>query len=97
MAVLQALPAPEIIMGLKGTLDYYLWRGKIVVRSWPRSPAFPRAPAVQDTGLVFADLVRALTSAPLIVQQTARELTKDQPLTWRDAVIMAAYNHLHTW
>lgn len=97
MAVLDALPSPEIIQAFKGSLDYYLWRGLVVCRTWPRSPSGPRSQAVQESGQVFADLVRGLSNAPLIVQQAGRELTKGSSLTWRDATIMAAYHKLHVW
>jgi len=97
VAVLGALPAPEIIQAFKGTLDFYLYRGQVVCRSWPRSPSGPRSLPVQESAAVFKDLVQGLSNAPLIVQQAGRELTRGTSLTWRDATIQAAYHHMHTW
>ncbi|MBA7538140.1 hypothetical protein ES705_30414 [subsurface metagenome] len=47
MAKLTAMPHQAIVDGLKGTIDFYLWRGIPVARKWPRSPGPRRAPAVE--------------------------------------------------
>jgi hypothetical protein len=35
MAKVPALPGQDVIDGLAGVLDYYLWNGIAVVRKWP--------------------------------------------------------------
>lgn len=53
MAKLAAMPSLAIISGYKGTIDFYLWRGIPVARSWPRSPGHRRAAAVEAQWPVF--------------------------------------------
>lgn len=47
MAKLTRLPSQAIIDGLKGKLDFYVWMGIPVARSWPKSPGSDRAPGVK--------------------------------------------------
>ena len=58
MAKLTALPSMAIISGLKGTIDFYLWRGIPVARKWPRSPGHKRAPRVEAQWPAFATASR---------------------------------------
>lgn len=46
MAKLGSMPDTAIISGLKGTVDFYYYKGIPVARAWPRSPGKQRAPAV---------------------------------------------------
>ena len=47
MSKLTVLPHQAIIDGLKGKVDFYLWKGIPVARKWPRSPGRKRAAAVE--------------------------------------------------
>lgn len=47
MVKLTQPPLRQIILGFKGTIDFYSWKGQVVARRWPRKPRGPRAPTVQ--------------------------------------------------
>ena len=77
----------------KGTLDFYYRRGVLVVRSWPRKPSRPRAPAVQAAGQDWKDTSRAISALPLELRDQWTELMRDSVMTWRDAATSAAYGN----
>lgn len=93
MAVIEGDFDPEIIRKFRGVLDYYYYRGRLVVRSWPRKPILPRSPNVQSTAQDFADTARALSSLPLVLQDITREVVAGTSWTWRDAWTTALYGH----
>ena len=78
MAKLTSMPQEEIIMGMKGTLDYYWWKDVPVVRKWPRPPSGPRSPAVQAQWPDFA--------------QASRDWRDLEPETVAGTTHMAAYS-----
>jgi len=47
LAKLKSMPNSNIISGLKGTVDFYYWKGIPVARQWPRSPGSNRSPSVK--------------------------------------------------
>ena len=47
LAKLTKMPNANIISGLKGTIDFYYWKGIPVARQWPRSPGKDRSQAVK--------------------------------------------------
>ncbi len=96
MARLDALPSIEIIRGLKGVLDFYLWKGLPCVRSWPYTPPSKRTTATKAAATLFGQIssnFRLL--APLALQAFQQE-ANDQPRTARDLYISGVYGHLHT-
>lgn len=42
MAILERLPDSPTILASRGKVDYYLWKGIPVARSWPRKSTQPR-------------------------------------------------------
>jgi len=91
LAVLDKLPAQSIIDGYKGILDFYVWMGIPVVRSWPRWTGRPRSPAVQRSAAVFGRVARAMSSVDADVQEAARRMADGSPWTWRDCMTALAY------
>jgi hypothetical protein len=94
VAVLGAPLDPVTVASLKGTLDYYLWRGIPVVRSWPRKPMMPRAPAVTEAYLTFGAVARAITQVPLELQDEVKAYAKLTNWTWRDWWTAALYGNM---
>jgi hypothetical protein len=45
MVKLHTVPDSGTIRALKGSVDFYTWKGISVARSWPRKPKLPLAPA----------------------------------------------------
>ena len=97
MPVLDALPGPEILLALKGKIDYYVFRGIPCARSWPRSPLYPRSPAVQAAGAIFAAFSQAAMATDPAIKEQAHELMDGQPWSWKDVITSAAYGNLVKW
>lgn len=96
MAVLTGLPAPEVIIGLRGVLDFYLWKGLAVVRTWPKKPAGSRAPLVQAHIAEYTDFNRRgrTVASELVVAWTAA--TAGTTWTWHDAWLASAYGNANS-
>lgn len=97
MAVIAALPALEIIRGMRGCLDYYYHRGLYCVRTWPRSPSGPRSLPSQATASTFASYSRRLSASPASLVLSARAAASGSTWTWKDITTRAAYGHLVDW
>ena len=95
MAVLSGLPTPQQILSLKKRLDFYVLRGQVVCRSWPRPPAGPRTPAVQAAGQEWARFSKALGSAAPLIVDAAKAASAGQPWTYKDILTSAAYSRLN--
>lgn len=67
MTVLKDLPQESIVLGLKRSVDFYLWKGLPVARKWPRSPGRQRAAAVEAQ---WADF-----------KQVAQDWSSQEPIT----------------
>lgn len=84
MATLDAPLDPVTVASLKGTLDYYLWRGIPVVRSWPRKPKMPRTAAVTASFTLFGQVAKAITQVPAEMQYMPDDWQLNTNWTWRD-------------
>ncbi len=69
VAVLDKMPNVAIISGLKGTLDFYLWKGIPCCRTWPRHKPRWRSPAEIATTTVFAYASSTWKNLPAEVRQ----------------------------
>jgi len=84
VAKLDVMPAQSIIDGLKGVLDFYVHKGIICVRSWPRSPGHRRAPAVEAQWAAFSYAAREWNNLSPEVQLAYRNLASGTAYTGRD-------------
>lgn len=95
MARIHALPSIEIIRGLKGILDFYVWRGLPCVRAWPKyRPAKQTAPS-----LAAATLFGAIIKGYNLLGDGARDAYYDAaigiPRSPRDIYVTGVYGNLH--
>lgn len=95
MPVVPLLPAQPLIIALRGKLDFYTWRTLICVRTWPRRPNMPRAPAVRASAAAFADYSRRLKAIDGTVLTAAQTAAAGTRWTWKDITTRAAYGHLN--
>lgn len=95
MAVLGAPLDPVTVSSLKGTLDYYVWRGLPVVRSWPKKPKMPRTAAVTAAYIDFGLTSKALSSLPIELQNAAVQLVALEDWTWKDVWTAALFGNLY--
>lgn len=95
MARLTALPSLDIIHGLKGVLDFYLWKGLPCVRSWPRMTKAQQTDGTIAASAIFGEISAAYRLLAPLELAALQEQAADQPRTARDLYISAAYGHLH--
>lgn len=95
MARIDVLPSIEIIRGLKGILDFYVWRGLPCVRAWPRYRPAKQTAASLAAALVFGAIVKSYSLLGDIPLEAYREDALDQPRTARDIMVTGVYGNLH--
>lgn len=95
MPVLNSLPDPDTIRRLKGTLDYYVWKGLPCVRKWPVTPkAHLTSGTLTQSARYSSWLKRAhLTAAE--VQAVANDVARQSNWTWRDFICFAIAGNLY--
>jgi len=95
--VLQALPEQAVIDGFKGCIDYYLWKGKPCVRSWPSSPGKNRSPAVKEQWSAFTTASRLWNDLSPDVQRAYNSMAQHGGLSGRDLAMRAYLKGLFTY
>ncbi len=95
MARIDALPSLEIIRGLKGILDFYVWRGLPCVRAWPKYRPARQTAASLAAALVFGAIVKSYSLLGNVPLEAYREDALDQPRTARDIMVTGVYGNLH--
>jgi hypothetical protein len=97
MAKLLALPEQAIISGFKGTVDYYVYMGIPVARSWPRSPGKTRAPAVEAQWSAFRYASQEWVKLSPEVQAAYRAMAQSSGLDGRDLQMRAYLSGLYRY
>ena len=97
MATLKTLPSMDIISGLKGWVDFYLWMGIPVARRWPRSPGPRRAPQVEAQWSAFSYIAKLWSTLPEYMQEPYRKLAAGSGLVGRDMFSRAYLTGLYRY
>lgn len=84
MAKLAGMPQQAIVDGFKGTIDFYLWMGIPVARSWPRRRTIPFTPQEKANWPLFATAVKVWANSPVYVQDAYRSMSSASSLSGRD-------------
>lgn len=71
-------------MASRGRVDYYLWMGIPVARSWPRKSTQPRTAAEIASSNAFAVAAVATGAVAPIVQQSFKAMQIGVGVTWVD-------------
>lgn len=95
MARLDALPSIDVIHGLRGVLDYYLWKGLPCVRKWPVTPRRNLSPATLAAAATFGVILKAFALVGSEVKALYDDDATGQPRTGRDLYVSGALGHLH--
>jgi len=95
MARIHALPSLEIIRGLKGILDFYVWRGLPCVRAWPQYRPARQTAASLAAALFFGAVVKSYSLLGDVPLEAYRLDAKDQPRSARDIFVSGIYGNLH--
>ena len=94
MATLTRLPEAAVIDGLRGVLDFYVVRGRAIVRSWPK-----KGRPGPDTGSirfqrVFARMGRLKPLMSATLKVASDRYSQGGDFTWGDVATSAYYGHL---
>lgn len=97
MAKLTAMPEQAIIDGYKGTIDFYVYLGIPVARSWPRSPGKHRAPAVEAQWPSFTTAAQEWANLSPFVQAAYTAMAESSGLCGRDLQIRSYLQGLYRY
>ncbi len=97
MAIIKRLPSRGIIDGFKGTLDYYIWKGIVCVRSWPKSPGKNRSAPVQAQWPAFTYAAGEWSNLSQVVQDAYNRLAEGSGLSGRDMFTRAYLTGLYRY
>jgi len=97
MAKLKVLPHQAIIDGLKGKIDFYIWMGIPVARSWPRSPGHDRAHAVEAQWSAFTYASQSWLTVSAEIRQAYLNMATNTGLTGRDMFMRGYISGLYTY
>lgn len=97
MAKLRVMPSLAIIDGLKGKVDFYLWMGIPVARSWPRSPGSDRAPSVQAQWSAFSYASKSWLTVSDEIRQAYLDMATNTGLTGRDMFMRGYISGLYSY
>lgn len=84
MATLKALPNGKVINGFKGVIDFYLYLGIPVARSWPKSPGKNRSPLVSAQWPIFTTAANLWRQLSPEVVQAYEDMAKKTNLVAKD-------------
>lgn len=93
MAVLKQLPEKEIILGLKGVVDFACWKGVFYARKWPAYTGYNKLPgpaANQPAYGYISQQAKAITPTVLAAYQALADATQR---TFRDYQIGNFYGY----
>jgi len=96
MPRLDSLPSLDIIHGLAGVIDYYLWKGIPIARKWPVNPKSHHSAATIAAAETFGDISHAFGLMGPTVLAAYTEDAADQTRTPRDIYMAAKFGNLHT-
>ena len=92
MAKLTKLPGLNIINGMKGKIDYYIYMGIPCVRMWPKSPGHNRAPAVQAQWPAFTWAAKNWPNLAKEIKEAYNQLAVSTTMTGRDLFLKSFLN-----
>lgn len=97
MARLDQMPELSVILTLKKTLDFYVWKGITVCRLWPRKATYQPSAQELASRQTFGQNIQALGQMPAaIIQQTMPQI-QTNGWTWRDAWVSGIYGKNQEW
>lgn len=92
MARLERMPQQSIIDDLKGTIDYYYYKGIPVARKWPHWPKRTPTPEEKANQEAFAYINSTVKDIPAYIRRQYQAMASSSILTWKDLYIRAYLN-----
>lgn len=91
MTRLEGVPPRGIVLGLKGIIDFYSWKGIPVARRWPRTPTQPRSAAVQAQYADFRAVTQGFKTIDVSVVDALYGMSSGTLLTTKDQQVQLFY------
>lgn len=87
MVRLAVLPEEAIISALKGTIDFYEWKGIAVARAWPIHP--PRTPHEEEAANqgLLTYIMQLSKQLPSVITNAYKQMASTTPLRWQDLLV----------
>lgn len=96
MVKLAGVPPRGIVLGFKGALDFYSWKGIVVVRRWPRKPTQPRSAAVQAQWADFKTITQGFKTIDVTVVPALSSMASGTQVTTKDVAVQLYYGNALT-
>jgi len=93
MVKLASVPPRGIVLGLKGAIDFYSWKGQVVARRWPRSPGKRRAPAVEAQWEDFKTVTQGFKTIDSTVIPALASMVAGTQLVTKDQQVQLYYGY----
>lgn len=95
MPVLDSLPDPDTVKRWKGRIDYYVWRGLPIARSWPKTPRSHLTQGTLNQSARYANWLTRAHNTDGNMRDVAQFLTRSTNWTWRDFICFAIAGNLY--
>lgn len=93
MVRLTGVPPRGIVLGLKGAVDFYSWKGIPIARRWPRSPGKRRAPAVEEQWADFKAVTQGFKTIDSTVIPALASMVSGTQLVTKDQQVQLFYGY----
>jgi len=93
MVKLAGVPPRGVVLGFKGIIDYYSWKGIPVARRWPRSPTQPRSLPVQEQWPDFKAITQGFKTMDVTVVGALSSMANGSQLTTKDIAVQLFYGY----
>lgn len=86
MAIINQPLTEGQILGFKGTVDFYYFRGKVVAREWPRRRKIPPKPAEAANQTFFGRVQTKIKNMSEPNRDEWRKFVRGTNIVWTDAI-----------
>lgn len=93
MVKLAGVPPRGVVLGFKGAIDYYSWKGIPIARKWPRSPGKRRAPSVEAQWADFKLVTQGFKLIDSTVMPALTSMVTGTQLVQKDQQVQLFYGY----
>lgn len=93
MVKLAGVPPRGIVLGFKGIVDFYSWKGTPVARRWPRKPTQPRSLPVQSQWEDFKIVTQGFKTIDSTVMPALSSMVSGTQLVQKDQQVQLFYGY----
>lgn len=96
MVKLSGVPPRGVVLGFKGQLDFYSWKGIPVVRRWPRPKRTPPTPQEKAQWPDFKTITQGYKTMDVTVVAALSSMASGTQLTTKDVAVQLYYGNALT-